>query len=348
MKKITMILCLAMCAVLLGGCVGTTVVYSDSVCASCGASLESTEAALPVPEGAVKTGLAIAAAVSGESATAEKTGKVSYDVTFVAVNVDEDGRIVACVIDSLGADVPFDAAGNVTGDIAATLRTKNELGEDYGMKAYAGAKYEWNEQAAALASYAVGKTVEELRNGAVSETGYAKDADLASTATIHIAGFVDTIEKAVQNARYLGAQGGDVLKLASVNSLADSAAGSIALNCDVTALTMNGDTITSCDIDALQATVAVEGGTISTDLTAAFPTKNELGEAYGMKAYAGARYEWNEQAANFAAYVTGKTAQDVAGIAVTEDRKPADADLAASVTIAIGGFQGLIAKAAQG
>ncbi len=64
-----------------------------------------------------------------------------------------------------------------------------------------------------------------------------------------------------------------------------------------------------------------------------------------MKAYAGSQYEWNEQAANFAAYVTGKTAADVSGIAVTEG-KPADADLAAGVTIAIGGFQALIAKAA--
>ena len=63
-----------------------------------------------------------------------------------------------------------------------------------------------------------------------------------------------------------------------------------------------------------------------------------------MKAWGGAKYEWNEQAASFAAYVTGKTAAEVAGIAVTEG-KPSDADLASSVTIAIGDFQGLIAKA---
>ena len=65
-----------------------------------------------------------------------------------------------------------------------------------------------------------------------------------------------------------------------------------------------------------------------------------------MKAWGGAIAEWNEQAASFAAYVTGKTAAEVAGIAVAEG-KPADADLAASVTIAIGGFQALIAKALQ-
>ena len=66
-----------------------------------------------------------------------------------------------------------------------------------------------------------------------------------------------------------------------------------------------------------------------------------------MKAYAGSTYEWNEQAASFAAYVTGKTAADVAGIAVNEKTAPTDTDLAATVTIAVGGFQALIQKAAS-
>ena len=63
--------------------------------------------------------------------------------------------------------------------------------------------------------------------------------------------------------------------------------------------------------------------------------------------YGGAIAEWNEQAASFAAYVTGKTAEEVSGIAVGERTQPADADLASSVTIAIGGFQELITKAAR-
>ena len=63
-----------------------------------------------------------------------------------------------------------------------------------------------------------------------------------------------------------------------------------------------------------------------------------------MVSWGGAKYEWNVQAANFAAFVTGKTAQQVADIAVSEG-KPSDADLSSSVTIAIGGFQALIAKA---
>ena len=65
-----------------------------------------------------------------------------------------------------------------------------------------------------------------------------------------------------------------------------------------------------------------------------------------MKKYGNAKYEWNEQAASFAAYVTGKTAAEVAGIAVAEG-KPSDVDLSATVSIKIGGFQALIAKAMQ-
>ena len=40
----------------------------------------------------------------------------------------------------------------------------------------------------------------------------------------------------------------------------------------------------------------------------------------------------------------GKTADEVLGIAVDEATKPAEADLASSVTISIGGFQALLEK----
>ena len=113
-------------------------------------------------------------------------------------------------------------------------------------------------------------------------------------------------------------------------------------------MTMNGETITSCVIDSVQAKVGFDAaGALTSDVSAPVATKNQLGENYGMVARGGAIAEWNEQAASFAAYVTGKTSADVAGIAVNEKAAPADADLAASVTISVGGFQALIAKAAQ-
>lgn len=331
---------------LLAGCSG------EPVSAPSAAATKPTEVA--GAPAAVKTGLYVGASVSdSKSASAEENGQVKFDVTLVAVTVSDEGVIESCVIDSIPATVKFDASGVITSDISAAVPTKNELGEDYGMKAYAGSKYEWNEQVAALSAYAVGKTVEELRSGAVDETGHAADADLASTATIYLGGYVSAIEAAVNNAQHLGASSGDKLVLASLNSVGSSKnpegdkAGTAQLDADITAVTMNGGVITSCYIDSLQAKVNFDTtGTITTDLTAPLQTKNEMGEGYGLKAYAGSKHEWNEQAAAFAAYVTGKTAEEVAGIAVNEKTAPADADLAATVTISIAGFQALIAKAA--
>ena len=68
---------------------------------------------------------------------------------------------------------------------------------------------------------------------------------------------------------------------------------------------------------------------------------------HGMKGFSGIGKEWNEQAAAFAEYVTGKTAEEVAGIALTETTAPAEADLASSVTISVGGFMALIEKIAK-
>lgn len=367
LKRIAFFLVLATLLGVLTGCTGTPVIYMTNCTCPTAAPVAEAPAATEVPaeeavtveedtaaEGAVKTGLHIGASATAGNATSEANGEIEFDTTVAAVALNDSGVITACIIDSIPATVSIDTAGAITSDTAAAVLTKNELGENYGMKAYAGSKYEWNEQAAAVANYAVGKTVEELKNGAVDESGKAKDADLASTATIYIGGYVSAIEAAAANAAHHGAQAGDELRLAIMPSLADSSAataeanGNAQLNVDVAVMTMNGETITSCHIDSLQAKVAFDAtGAVTSDLSAPFQTKNQLGEAYGMKAYAGSKYEWNEQAAAFANYVTGKTAAEVAGIAVNEKTAPTDADLASTVTIAVGGFQALIAKGAN-
>lgn len=351
-KLIALILTLT---VLLTGCAGTTVVIGNCTCPAG----SHNEPAPSVPaEGALKTGLSVSVSVADSvSATAEAVGAAKYDITLAAVTVDDNGVIVSCVIDSIPATVNFDTTGTITSDLTAAVATKNELGEGYGMKAWGGAVAEWNEQVAAVAKYAEGKTVEQLKNGDIDmTTGKAKDgSDLSSSATIYLAGYVYAIEAAVNNAKHLGAQAGDELVLTTINGIKSStsataeAAGNAQLDADITVLTRKDGKITSCYIDSVQAKVAFDAtGTITTDLSAKIQTKNELGEGYGMKAWGGAIAEWNEQAASFASYVTGKTAAEVAGIAITESTKPAEGtDLSSSVTISIGGFQALIAKAMQ-
>ena len=351
MKKISLILTLILVLSLLAGCAGTTVVYQTNCTCPTGShdvavqETPATEAPVveaPAAEGAVKTGLAVIASIKITDPTEEAEGKASYDVTYAAVNVDDNGVITACKFDSVGVDVAFDATGAIKTEDSEVL-TKHEKGFDYGMVAYGGSTYEWFEQANSVAAYAVGKTVEELKSGAIDESGYAVDVDLKSSASINLFGYIAAIEAAVNNAKHLGAQAGDELKLASVNALSGG-----NLNGDVVAVTMKDGVITSCYIDAVQAKVAFDAtGAITTDLSAAVKTKNELGSDYGMVAIAYAVAEWDAQAASFAAYVTGKTPAEVAGMALNEKTAPADADLATSVTISVIGFQNLIAKAAQ-
>ena len=177
------------------------------------------------------------------------------------------------------------------------------------------------------------------------------DADLATTATIYLGGYVDAIENAVFNAQYLGAEIGDELKLGIIPSVSGNAAdaenaGLSQLDVDAVALTLRDGVITSAQIDSVQGKVNFDAsGAITGGTDGVFATKNLLGEQYGMVAWGGAIAEWNAQAASFAAYITGKTPAEVASIAVDETTKPTDADLVSSVTIKIGGFQALIAKA---
>ena len=360
MKKSIITLALVLVIAMLTGCAGTPVVYySDCTCPT-GAHTETTPVettapveSTPVAEGAVKTGIAIiASAGESKSATAEENGEAKYDASIVAVTVDDNGVIQSCIIDSIGTSVTFDATGAITSDLTAEVPTKNELGDAYNMKLYGGAVAEWYEQAAALASYAVGKTVEELRAGAVDETGHAADADLATTATIYLGGYVEAIENAVFNAEHLGAQAGDELKLAIAASVDGSKnadaenEGLSELYITATAVTVNNGVITSCQIDAVQGKVNFDAtGTVTAGTDGLFASKNMLGEQYGMVAWGGAIAELDQQAASFASYITGKTPAEVAGIAVDETTKPTDVDLLTSVTIKIGEFQNLIAKA---
>ena len=349
MKKIiSMILALAM-VLALAGCAGTTVVVNNHHYYGTDAS-EATEAPAPaetepvVAEGALATGLAIVTSLATQDASAEEEGFSDFGITLAAILVDENDVIVDCAIDAIGHKFTFDTAGAITSDVTADVLTKNELGDNYNMKTYGGAIAEWYEQIDAFEAYCIGKTLQEIQAGALTAEGYAADADLATSATINLSDYVSALLAAHGNARVLGAETGDNLVLSCTTSQSDAVQGNAQLNVDAVALTVNEEgVITSCQIDALQgkATIDENGAVTATNID----TKNTLGFDYNMVAYGGATYEWFEQAANFASYITGKTASEVEGIAIDESTKPADADLATSVTISIIGFKSLIAKA---
>ena len=367
-KTLALLLTLAMSVSVFAGCAGTAVVEVEKentevagtensgtevvVEGTESTEVDGTSASTSEPR-PVKTGLSVTTSLSGTDATADAEGTAQADITIVAVTVDAEGKINSCVIDQIQGKNTFTATGAITTTEAA-FPSKNELGSDYGMVAWGGAIAEWDAQAAALAEYVVGKTAEEVKGISIVEGGKAGDADLAASATMAIAGFIDPIVAAVNNAQDLGAAHWDTLKLVSVTTPHDNAAataekdGTASAYATVAAVTMHYDEITSCVIDAVQADVTFDAtGKITTDFTAPVLTKNEKGADYGMVAWGGAIAEWNEQAASFASYITGKTVSEVAGIAVDETTKTTDTDLLSSVTIKIGDFKTLIEKAGQ-
>lgn len=148
----------------------------------------------------LKTGLAIVTSIGKSADAGEIDGTVQTDMDVAAVVVDSEGRIVDCTIDSLQTTVQFDGEGKITTDLAAEFLTKQELGEQYGLKGASSIGKEWNEQADAFAEYCIGKTAQEISGIAVTEEGQAEDEDLAASCTINFGGFQELVVKAVANA----------------------------------------------------------------------------------------------------------------------------------------------------
>ena len=365
------------CAMLTGvlsGCGSTAVVHvsdADLLAADTGSTTEETttettmeptettteegETAEVTGAHPVKTGLAVQGSLSSSKPAADgEDGLAQADINIAAVTVNGDGVIESCVIDAVQIKMNFDAAGSITTDLTAPVLSKVERGDEYGMATASAIGKEWYQQAQALADYVEGKTLEEVLGIAVDEATKPTDADLASSVTISIGSYLDMIGMAYNNAVHLGAQSGDELSIAQETSIGDStsatadALGALSGTVNVSAVTTNGGVITSCVIDAIQPKVEFDTtGAITTDLTGSVSSKNTLGADYGMSKASAIGKEWNEQAAAFAAYTVGKTADEVTGIAVSETGGAADADLAASCSISIGGFQSVVAKAAK-
>ena len=276
------------------------------------------------------------------------SSKLEVTVNYAAVLVDKDGKIVDCEIDTVVA-----SAKNTDGvlELPEKVETKGEKGDAYNMKKASGIGKEWYEQVNALEEYCIGKTVAEVKGIAVGDDGKATDDTVKSFATMAISELVDAVEAACNNAKDLGTKTGDTLKLASQTSVASSknaeegVNGSFAVLTDITALTVDKEgKVTAATIDTADLKVAFDAaGTITAP--ADLRTKGQKGDDYGMKKISSIGKEWNEQVEGFCAYITGKTASEIAGIAMAEDGKTTDADLLTTATMAIAQYKTLVAKA---
>lgn len=302
-------------------------------------------------DGGLRTGLATIHSMSKSKDAGEKDGVAQVESVVAAVVIDNDGRVVSCKLDMAQNVMNFTAQGNVI--MKEEFRTKKELKDDYGMKKVSGIGKEWYQQAEAIEEFVVGKTAREIAGIPVNESGKTTDVDLVSGATVAIGSYQEAIVKAIQNAEEIGTREGDQLGLAVVTNMSKSkdasadADGQCQAYSVYMAVTIGPDgRITGSILDSSQGTVKFNAaGQITSDVNAGIKTKRELGDAYGMKGASGIGREWYQQADAFEEYIVGKTAEEVTGIVVNESGKPAEADLASSVTVAIGDFQAVVQKA---
>ena len=151
-----------------------------------------------------KLNLAIVSSASNKDAAEDAEGSVEISSTIVAAVVDAEGKVVVSKTDSVSGKNTFDAKGVATADTKAEIKTKVELGADYGMSAYGkkhdgsdGKVLEWNEQAAAFDATLVGKTASDFASLAGEDT-YAI-GDLATAGcTISVGDMIKAAEKAAK------------------------------------------------------------------------------------------------------------------------------------------------------
>ncbi|MEA4912660.1 MAG: hypothetical protein VB092_08645 [Oscillospiraceae bacterium] len=301
---------------------------------------------------ALKLGMFIDTALSGADATADANGSGEADSTVAVVLLDADGKIVDCVLDIAQTKMEFTAAGEVLNKDAVPA-TKLEGGDDYGMKQYSGIGKEWYEQAEGFCSYCIGKTADEVAGIAMDDQGVASDEALLATTTVHIGGYISAVVEACKNAQELGSMSGDKLGLAVSTSLSDSTDAAAdkdgmcyiySTYCAVT--TDASGKVTAAILDGSQAKINVDTkGAITSDLTAKVDSKNVLKENYGMKGNSSIGKEWYEQAAGFCSYIKGMTADEISGIALSDQGVATDEALLATTTVHIGGYMAIAAKA---
>lgn len=279
------------------------------------------------PAETLKFGFGVYAYVAkATSADGETNGAGEADVAAAAVLLDKDGKIVKCELDVMQNKVAFTSEGKAVE--AGEFKTKYELGDAYGMKAYGNATKEWFEQADAFETVAAGKTIAEVK-ALLAEGNKGTDEVINAGCTIMINEFVLALEKAVANAAASDATKDDTLKIGMISAQSakdatEEAAGANDVDTTVVAAAVNKDgKVVVAASDAVQCKFAFDAkGVTTVEANTVLTSKKELGTNYGMAQYGqdlngdGTVKEWFEQAAAFDAALAGKTATEIAALAV--------------------------------
>ena len=147
--------------------------------------------------GAVKQGLGTVNRIAKSADAGEADGNAQTDTVIASVSLDSAGKIVAVKIDSVQSKIAFTAAGKLATDPATIVKSKKELGNDYGMKAKSGLGKEWFEEIAALEKWLTGKTLADVEGLKLTD-GIA--TDLSASVTITVTDYIEAVKKAIANA----------------------------------------------------------------------------------------------------------------------------------------------------
>ena len=141
----------------------------------------------------------LALGLVGETAKAEfkdaKGASQAY-ANFVAVT-SADGKITACILDSVQANFNWDATGKITTDLTKEPTTKYDLKEKYNMKGSSAIQKEWYEQADAFMKFVVGMTADQVNGIAVDKDTKVTDETLKVGCTMKIGAYQKAVTKAL-------------------------------------------------------------------------------------------------------------------------------------------------------
>lgn len=307
---------------------------------ACAAAPHAASPAPPQELLSLKTGIAAVATVShSQNATYDFPGSARSDITLAAVAVDNQGIIRQCVLDGIAAVIPFDKTGALQLKEGTVFPSKNELGRAYGMHKASPQGREWNEQAAAYARWAVGRTPAQLAQG-----------DVTTSVTVDTDGFLQAIQAAARQAVDQGAHQGDTLALVSSarmlpsRSVSDASAkdGSACCCASAAALTFRQGIVTSCRFDAVETAIPITPqGTIGTN-PSLLP---EQEDSCAVRRRTDTD-SWARQAAAVSALTVGKSPAQALSEFPTPATAP-DGTLPASASVAADDFLPLLCKAAK-
>ncbi|HBD62997.1 MAG TPA: hypothetical protein DC038_01030 [Clostridiales bacterium] len=298
-----------------------------------------------------------------KDATADATATAQADVTIAAVGFDADGKVASVTVDVAQTKVAFDKDMKVTSDRAAEVKSKKDLGPDYGMVKASSIGKEWFEQMEAFENWMIGKTAAEIAGLKVKERDESHKnvpdvPELTSSVTITVESYIAAVEEAWKNAE--DAHGAEKVGLGvetHIGSSKDKAADVkpvAQMDTYMTAVALDKDgKVVKSIVDVAQVKVNYdENGVVTSDKTAEIKTKQELKEGYGMVKASSIGKEWFEQMAAFEEWMIGKTAAEIAGLKVKErdashKAVPDVPELTSSVTITVDGYQSVVAEAIE-